>query len=180
MKKVILLCGVLFVSINNLQAQFVLTPNGLKCENDNNYIIIEIENKTKEELFDNAHLFATSSFVSPHDVISVSGKEQITLNGVVSGIEWKSILKQQCSVNFTITMLFKDNRIRIDVPSINKIYTSGAELFLVQPNVMVSDGIFKKNGKIYSPQTKNGIERFFNKFVIDLEQYIVQNKHSDW
>ncbi len=180
MKKLILLFGVLCFAINDLQAQFVLTPNGLKCEGDNDYIVIEFEDKTKEQLFDNTHLFASSSFVSPHDVISVSGKEQITLNGVATNIRWRNIILKHCSVNFTITILFKDGKIRINNPIINRIYTSGSELKLVKSNVMTTDGIFKKNGKIYSEPTKEDIENFFNKFVDDLKQYIVQDKHSDW
>ena len=181
MKKIImLLCGLLAICIDNVYGQLTLTPDGLTIDDGGDYIVLDFSDKSKEQLFDNAHLFAGSNFVSPQDVISVSGKEQITLNGVVSNIEWKNIMVQHCSVNFTITMLFKDGKIRINIPTINSIHTSGAELYIVQSTVLLTDGIFKKNGKLYSAKTKSGIEDFFNGFIKDLKEYIDQNKSEDW
>lgn len=180
MRKFVFLVGLLLTVVHNVQAQFILTPNGLKCEDNSDYIILTFEGKQQEELFNSVHLFAGSKFVSPHDVISVSGKEQITLNGVVSTIPWRNPVSKQCSVNFTITFMFKDGRIRINTPSINRIYTSGMEISLVQAVPLITDGVFKKNGSVYSLGTKEGIEIFFNTLVENVKQYIIQDTATDW
>ena len=180
MKNIFLLCGLLLASVNRVDAQFVLTPNGLQLEDGRDYLIVNFENKTKEELFDAVHQFAGTEFISPQDVISVSGKELITFNGVATNIPWRNIISKYCSFNFTITFLFKDNRMRVNIPSINRIYTEAINLKLVQSSALLTDSIFKKNGKIYSPQTKAGIESFFNNFIEEIKQYINQEKSSDW
>lgn len=180
MKNFFLLCGLLLASINQANAQFILTSNEVQLKDGGEYLIMSFEDKTKEDLFDAVHQFAGAKFISPQDVISVSGKEQITFNGVATNIPWRNIISHHCSINFTITFLFKNNRIRVNIPHVNRIYTQAIDLQLVQSSSLITDGVFKKNGKAYSPQTKVGIESFFNNFIEEIKQYIDQEKLSDW
>lgn len=175
MKK--LLFFALFVwAATTVKAQYTLTPNGLVNETGKEYLTFDFEGKTQTQLYSSVNMYLNSIFVSPKDVLSLVENNSIAINGITKDIHRpKSIndLTPTFTMNYTITIYFKDGRIRFDNPSVNKMYVTdnpGNEYF----------GAFTSKGKLKHEKTKESIEKFFNDFITEINQAITDNKATDW
>ena len=176
MKKYFGLITLLFVSVCSY-AQTELTPNGLKFSNGDDYMVIECEGKSQTELYNAVNDFLTINYVSPKDVVSSSGTNIISCNGITD-IYLNRIA--QGRMNYTMVFRFKDGRIRIDLPHINSLYTDGADYELVRSSWLSTAYIFQKNGKLYAEDSKADIENFFNRFISKLQKHISNSSSENW
>ena len=174
----------LFV-ISPLRAQFFLTPSGFTFDNGKDYYVITAPEKNQQELFDAVYAWAGRSFVSPQDVISSTpNASQITINGVITGLTKmpKRVIKVPVDVNFTWCIQFKEGKIRINVPIINRMEADGKipqSLHLVRSSAM-TDGIYKRDGTLVDEYSKNKLEQFFNVVLKEIEDSIQNNVEDEW
>lgn len=156
-----------------LHAQFILTPEGFITEEGKNYYVLHVDGVSQQELFDAVFIWAGGSFVSPKDVVSANSNSTITINAIVSDLTKmpKRAFRVPVDVNFSWQILFKDGKIRFNVPHINSMDAEGdlpQSLSLVRSSVF-SDGIFKKNGSVVDEYSKNQLENFFNNCIKSIE-----------
>lgn len=112
----------------------------------------------------------------------------ITVNGVAKDAihRQKTMTNTTPSfhMNYTITMLFKDGKIRINNPTVNKMYTSGnnrEELDIVGASALgIVTGVFNSKGKVLAEKSKESIENFFIVYVNDIQQSVAKNESTDW
>jgi hypothetical protein len=175
---------------------FRLTPEGLiSTENkEATFIVVERPGKSQQDLFDMVKRFTTQFFVSPKDVLSESGNEMISINGISKKdvIVKKGLAYIPITMNYTIVFHFKDGKVRVDIPSINSMtgesYTVGGNLSgLYQLNISKGSVslepkreeivIFGKNKT--KTEAKVAIEEFFNTFVTNA---LTENnaKEEEW
>ena len=176
----ILLCSVSFL----LKGQTIVTPEGLKLENEAEFLVYDIENKSKENIYNNVLLYISQKYVSPKDVISKFENESITINAITdikvgetnAGGKllksWNSPIYG--SLNYTISILFKDNKLRVNIPNVNSIWYLGSRIYF-KGNRLVTSNIFNNKEKLTNPFLKNSIEEFFNNFIHE----IVTNARGD-
>ncbi len=198
MKKLYFLC--LFLCITVLtNAQFILTSSGLVPKNDTtkNYIVYEYENIVKEDLYKKVLLFLQKTYRSPDDVINEIPYNSMVIKGFQSekiGIRRKSKADRKYlgeygvkyNISYNMTLKFKDNKIRIDIPTFecSRILSSGtkARLFLVGKKGFLSDSHYifsQKDGSIKEEATKKQIEQFFNVLCIQIKTSALENKQED-
>lgn len=184
MKRVLTVVLLAFLSLS-AKAQFVLTPNGLTTVEEKGYYVVEIADKSQNEIFNALETWVGGHFVSPNDVVSKSSAgNQITINAVAAGFSKMPgrAIKMPLDMNFTWQILIKDGRIRFNAPNINIMEAKGntvQTLHIVRPSA-VQDGIFKKDGKVIYENTKADIERFFNGLVADIVASLKDNSDNEW
>lgn len=184
MKKSILFLFALLMSASANAQYFKLTKDGFISNDGKDFVIIPVEGKTQSDLFNRANVFIHSNYVNPDKVLSVIENEMININAVHDGaIVLKAVtgVKIDADINFNMVIKFKDAKIRIESPNINKIY-SGSTYVKFTGNAMDSmNGImvlFKKSGKIKSEFNVQAIESFFNNYIQVIVDNI-NNKDSD-
>ena len=112
MKKIFLIGTILCWTIE-VFAQEPITPIVLSE-------VIQVENSSKDNLFDKARLFLVNAFNDPKEVIQLSDKETGTL--VAKGIvqiqnkSWNNI------INFTFSIFCKDGRYKYEINNIGITY----------------------------------------------------------
>ena len=123
-------------------------------------------------------------FVSPKDAISTIIDESITINSVsVGDILFKNVIgaKIKLTMNFTLTARFKDNKIRIDLPSINSLTNYGAQqtetLYIYNKRGIT---IFRSDGEVKNSLAKETIELFFNNIIKGIEDNILNPNNLVW
>jgi len=190
MKKILFVLILLLPTLAFSQEKLELTPSGLKVQGnpEAKYIIIE-KSGSQQDLFNTIKSFISNYFVSPKDVISEVDNDMITLNGIsAKDISVKKGLGYlDITMNYTIVFHFKDGRIRIDLPYINKM-TSRSSSTLWQMTINQDDAydysydhlyIFDKKGKLKNNTAKDGIENFFNSFIDKAVNFKSPQK-EDW
>lgn len=168
--------------------KFILTEGGFKNDSDQtkDYIVLEFPGKSQADLFKSVLIFANSSFVSPKDVISKVDNESITINGFA-----KNAVRRTNShvfdLNYTLNIMFKDGKIRIAAPSINKIstYTTKEQEMYLQGGTDAFAGsyfsIFNKKGEVKLEKAKEDLETYFNALDLKIQQAInTENNNKDW
>lgn len=176
MKKLIslfLLLAPFFPSLG--QKYFTLTETGLKPSGDPEARFIVIEKAgSQQELFTTFKSFVAGYFVSPKDVMSEVDNSMITINGISTDdiMAKKALGYIQIKMNYTIVFHFKDGRVRVDVPSINKM--TGESSSTIWQLTLTKDDDYDLNydrfvifdkGKVKAEPAKENIETFFNTFI---------------
>lgn len=175
---------VLLLITFSAKAQFVLTPNGFVTDDDKNFYVLNFEGKSQQELYDAVEIWAGGRYASPKDVVSPSlNAAQITINAVVDKLTYmpKRVISVPIDVNYTFQILFKDNKIRFNVPIINRMDAEGQveqQLYLVRPSI-VGDGIFSKSGKLLDQLSKYKLEKHFNDIVEEVRR-LVSGLDEEW
>lgn len=167
-------------------AQLKLTSDGFVNADDNtkNYIAIDFPEKTQSQLYKSALMYLNTLYVSPKEVLSTMENEVITINGVGE-------FRAKCAtgipidfrVNYTISLKFKDGKMRIDIPSINSISAPGVKMYLSGAGSMMGDTlvIFKKNGEVKREDAKIALELYFNQYFSNIiEKINGSDTDNDW
>lgn len=182
-KTLILFCFIALSVFAN--AQFLLTPDGVINESDKDYVVYDFQGKTHQELYDAVHLYINSRYVNPKYAISVVKGQSITVNGVSEGaIYRRNLVTKTMDIDYTITFLFKDGKLRVNNPVINRLYImltglSIHEIYIKSPSIM-AESIYSKKGKLLEEKTKNSIEKFFNGYIADIRESINTKENTDW
>lgn len=184
MKKLILLAiAALFSIAVNAQSKFELMPTGgfVNEENkDNDYVTFDFEGSTKEQIYSRALVAISSMYVSPKDVLSTVENEIISINGVGKEAILGRIMgmKFGYNISYTMTLKFKDGKLRIDAPSINSITHPNPSAD--RPVIYVPQNIFNKKGEVKNEETKASIEGFFNSLINQITSAMTTATDSNW
>lgn len=193
MKNLLLLLLVLLPL--GLRAQkFELTAKGfVDADNpEKNYIVIQFEGKSQQEIFNLTLGVIGKIFISPKDRVSNVEYSQINVNGVIPNVTYISVLgmKLPYDLYYNLIFEFKDGRMKINGLNINKIVRVDPihhEHFIFLSQTQVRRGeelddkyIFNKKGKLYSDKYKSMVEGAVNELVSGIVTLMNEDKDSDW
>lgn len=150
----------------SVSAQFVLTDGGFKDVADTSkaYIVLPVNGKTQNDLYNETKKFITASYVSAKDVLSESYPEMLSISGY-DDFALKTIGlagRVSCDLHYKVNAHFKDNRLRIEFIIVDLRYqTTSIPLKYSHGTV----GIFRKNGEVRDEVAKAQLEETANSFV---------------
>lgn len=171
---------------------FTLTSNGFVSSKDKtDYIVIDKPNTKKNELYRNVLSALSSMYKDPKEVLSLAENESITINGY----EPKSLAVKQkrnylqigkstieYDLSYSITMLFKDDKIRINRPSFEarkwNSTTGYYEYLVLNETNKNKNSIYNKKNEVDYPDAITGLENNFNKLIQEILEK--SNKINNW
>lgn len=171
---------------------FTLTSNGFVSSKDKtDYIVIDKPNTKKNELYRNVLSALSSMYKDPKEVLSLAENESITINGY----EPKSLAVKQkrnylqigkstieYDLSYSITMLFKDDKIRINQPSFEarkwNSTTGYYEYLVLNETNKNKNSIYNKKNEVDYPDAITGLENHFNKLIQEILEK--SNKINNW
>lgn len=188
MKKILLL---FFAVIIHLSAfgQFTLTAGGMQSTENKEakFIVIQCEGKEQQELFNIVLAYANRTYNSPHFVVDNVDKEMLTISAESEVGLGKALGMYDAIVDYKykISIYFKDDRIRIDVPIISFPYeaSNGArsrKVYLQGKTGMSSISIYNPEGKLREKEAKEKIESDINRIVTGIIQEVTNDAQEDW
>ncbi|MBC7655085.1 MAG: DUF4468 domain-containing protein [Oligoflexus sp.] len=181
-KSLLILTFALFVCVGTKAQTFKLTPEGFVSVADpaKNYAVFEYSGKNAAELYKSSLLYFNAFYVSPKDVISTVEGESITINGFSEKTVRQNGTATPFDINYTITFLFKDGKIRINSPSFNAT-TGLRKMYLVYTGFSMDGteiGVYGKGGKVKLEKAIEDLENFFNVYIDKYNKGI--STKSDW
>ncbi|NQX42538.1 protein of unknown function [Pedobacter steynii] len=193
MKKQILtlLCVALFPFLSSAQdkaSEFTLTSNGFinSADSTKNYVVVDMQGKSQQDLYKKSLIYLSGLYVSPKEVLSTIENESITVNSTAkNAIKMKVLfLNPSWDVNYTITFQFKDGKLRIADPTVNRMYTTTGDVSRTA-TINPSDGqnnkeIFNRKGVLKEKDGKENLEKLINKFVANYIAGINSAKQDNW
>jgi hypothetical protein len=170
-KKLLLLIFVLLFSTPAFSQFFRITPAGFVNATDStkSYYVMDSLKLSKNDLFKKSVLYFNKQFASPKDVISSVDGESLTLNFID---RYKIIMGSLWNVNVTYTIDFKDDKVKISAPHINKIYNDKFSTISINRNDADANyPMYKRNGNGElrgkdGAQAKEVLESKCNSFVL--------------
>ena len=193
MKKLLIIALTSLISVSASAQLFELTHKGfVDAQNkEKDFVVVPFEGKTQQEIFNLALEAIGKSFVSPNDRYSKVEYSQINLNGIYPNATTinRMGLKLNFDMHYNVIFEFKDGKMRINGPIINKIVRDapfGAEqqFFLTtkeRGSAMGGDkALFTTEGKVYEKKHKANIEKAGNVIVDNILQKMKKASTSDW
>lgn len=177
---------------------FELKPNHFETINvsDSNYnkdyIVFNYPNKTASELFKGVESACNEIFNSSKDVMSKVDDKSITLNWRGDNLLTQGMGAQKTFIfTPTLTILFKDDKIRINAPKIGEITgydTHGITISLLPDGgnqggfFGVEYHLFNKKGEVNSKfkNAKKIIDATYNNFVTTLVNKLNSSFNDKW
>lgn len=189
MRKIFLLLSILFPFL--LHSQFILTKDGMVDEKDQskNYLVYNFEGKTANELYVSVLTVLTNYYVSAKDVISKVEGKIISINGIQNkGICYGNFMggcNRRFDLIYTISVDFKDNKIRINSPVVAKSkgdgFNNNNTYSLVGGGGLFGTySTFNKEGELKDESSKKSIEEFFNTLIKSIIEGIDNQNKDDW
>lgn len=182
----------------NSFGQFELTKTGLTTTSNSvkDYIIYEYKEISQEDIYKGALQFIQSKYKHPKNVLNEIPSESIIIHGIqpdAIGIPYKSKVDQKIlgkysnfvTLKYSISLKFKDNKLRIDIPDFehNKVatnHTTGISLTGKMKKIFSSGIIiFDTDSDRVETDAKEQIEKFFNSFCFELNNFILTKIESD-
>lgn len=193
MKKLLLTALFTLITISMSAQLFELTHVGfVDAKNKNNsYVVVPFEGKTQQEIFNLVLEAIGKSFVSPNDRYSKVEYSQINLNGIYPNATLinRMGMKLTFDMYFNVIFEFKDGKMRINGPIINKIvrdapFGAKQHIFLTTKERGSAIGgdkaLFTPEGKIYEKKHKANIEKAGNDIVNGILEKMNTTANSDW
>lgn len=116
MKKILLTAYITMLGAFNANAQFKIKPEGIVTDEGKSFYVVKVDSVSKEELFKRCESYVMKTYKNPDIVMSKQGNDMITIHGMdPRGYKYES---HWLNMEYTITVSFKDGRIRIDAPNI--------------------------------------------------------------
>lgn len=167
---------------------FTLTNKGFfDSDNiENDYVVIDSLSKSQSQLYSDILVNINSMYSSPKDVISYVTDKSITINAIsLKSITFNSFYKYD--LNYTITFLFKDGKIRINSPTINYISGTFGSIDNVKILNLTGGGsswgsesaIFNNKGELKGKKQKKELEIFFDTLISKI-LLATKNDKDDW
>lgn len=191
MKKILFVL-MLFLSIN-ANAQFKATKDGLTTEDGKPYYVVPIEGKTAMELYKGVNSYVLSHYKNPDAVANKMEGEMINIHSFDSEAFLLSKvmgLKVYGEIDMNLVIYFKDNRIRFDIPVINKMQadkTSGVGKDKTEyyfsggiGKFMGSASLFNDKGKVKDKKFVEGLEAYINNMIKEISESAKSYSKEDW
>lgn len=165
-----------------------ITPTGFVDSNDNtkDYIVIEVPNQSKENIYTSVKKFVNTNFNNPKFVTSEVLNEQIVVDArdsdpikVVFRLSGSNIWH----FNYKYTIDFKEGKIKF-TPYFKYLDNEedNQQIGLTGVGVMGNaSGLFNKNGKPLREKANSIIDESVGKFVKDLTEFLInKTDKKDW
>jgi len=137
----------------------------------NDYVITNIEGKTKEEMYKKAMNWVIETYKNPDAVLKMNiENEKFRIDGIAFGVvKVKGI---SLNLGYVIEISFRDNKYRFELISL--LYDNATD-YKKMPNFKTDPKLVKNFGN--SPAE---IENYFNTLNKSLEIYIVGKAEEKW
>ena len=175
MKKLLFLLAMLPMFV---KAQFVLTPDGLRTDDGKDFIVHEVQNVSKDELYKRTKNTLMQIYNSAKEVMTENEGESISIfaTSTKDVYEERNVFGQKTNwfvtVNYKYNIMFKEGRIRISAPQVVRASQydkdKGTTEFIFGCGTNYASGphyIFKKNGERRSYKYKDTYEDFANQLI---------------
>ena len=172
MKKVFTIV-LLLLLLTSFGQQFEFVSNvGIRNSENNSldYLAFSFPNMTSGEIKAIIISKLSSSYNSPKDVINSIGDNVITLDACALGLFYRN--SYRVDADFTITIHFKDGKVRYDAPIIHQLYY---DTFMGKLELNMSIPIYKL---IETNLERGSTLYYFNQLVRDLNEAV--SKSDDW
>lgn len=183
--KPLLLCVAVLLATLKGNTQFVLKPDGFETANGGNYFIVEVPDKSQQELFKEVKNKIMANYGAFYDQsrITTNTSDEITLKTV----DKKRLVyyEKNFDISFQIRIEFKEGRIKVNAPVIQTINNSkarntapGTVLYVRYPGKTVSFNgngftivkkdlyVFDRKGKLKNKQLQQLLETAFNDQIL--------------
>lgn len=170
-------------------AQFVLMPEGVKVQDseEKKFVVIQCEGKAQRELYNAAKLFVNQTYNNPNMVISNVENESLTISaeGEIGLGKALGVYDAVVNYQYKISVYFKDNKIRVDVPVISFPYqaSNGARkrnVYLMGKTGMLSISIYNPKKELREKDAKEKIESDINQIVNGIIGAAKNESKEDW
>lgn len=184
MKKLSIILLLFSLYSTSVFSQFELTKDGLKVkDSDKDYLICEFTGKTQSEVYISVLKTLTLKYKSAKHVLSKVENETISIKGYESAYigaeKMLGVYLFLYDLDYKINISFRDDKIKIDIPTIEFISEIGNNRKLtLSDSGMFKAPIFKKD-KVKEEGAKQRIEDFFNTLVAEIKQG-VESEKEDW
>lgn len=150
-----------------------------QADHSKNYIVEDFKEINKSDLYKKSLLYFTKQFVSPKDVLSLVENETITINAIdKSSVQMKFLyLKPKWDVNYTLTIEFKDGRVKVSAMNVNKI---SAMVGSNPPTIRSIDDFFNKKGEAKQKENIIAFEAYFNGKINDFFKQLRNSEKDNW
>ena len=143
---------------------------------------------TKEQIYTKAQRGVAKAYVSGKDVMTNVPNEQISLNGIIyeATVRKPAGMKLPFNMKYTMTLEFKDGKMRINAPHILEIRQEATLgdvfMFLTKAEAgssffKLSYAIFKDDGRVNEKKHKENIENKTNELIASILEGM---KDTDW
>jgi hypothetical protein len=181
MKKILLL--VLIITYTSTFAQkLTVTPNGLRSieeSTEKSFVVIESEDKTAKQLFDESIKFINKNYKSADDVIKgqIDGEylKFVTFapNFILIKNGWSKIT---FNAKYTVELSFKNGKVKYEIIELSMYNDANYPLSFTGSGI--SFHIYKKDGELKMEDAKTEIENYFNENILSYANFI-QNKVTE-
>lgn len=186
MKKILVFVFVIMCIYTNAQT-LVVTQNGLRDSSniEKEYVVLNVENKTAKELYDNIMKYINLNYKNPKEVIKGSVEADfIKFDTYVSGFPLvKSMgVTMEMGTNYTTLLSFQDNKIKFEILDLVMKNRNGPTVTIFSGSAFSGYAIFNKSGELKRDETKIDIENYFNnkiKSIVDAA-YDRAKSRKDW
>lgn len=164
---------------------FTLDKSGFVSSADSSkqFVVIPFEGKTQSELYKLILNSLNGMYVSPKDVLNPVESESVSVNAI-SKYAIHDEMGTAYNLNYTLVLLFKDGRLRVDAPVINKMIYYGMsnskEIYLNAGSNFLAGytSIWNKKGAVKEIRAKQELEAYFDKYIDSLLSEI--KKAEEW
>ena len=166
MKKIVFGLLILVGFYSNAQT-LTVTPNGLKdsLNVEKDYVVLNIENKTAKELYDNILKYINLNYKNPKEVIKGSvDSDFIKFDTYVSDFPLVKSMgtKMDMGTTYTTILTFQDNKIKYEIVDLIMKNKNGGYQAIFSGSALSGYAIYNKSGELKKSETKIDIERYFN------------------
>ncbi|WP_075559894.1 DUF4468 domain-containing protein [Parabacteroides timonensis] len=190
MKKSLFTLAMLIVSLTSFAEGhiFVLSPSGMLSTNPEtpDYLIFDYPEFSQRDLYEKVLLTVGEHFTSPKDVLSTVENKQVSIACTV-GKGVKRTDFHSFDISFKLVFEFKDNKIKVNAPIINKMTTvthKYQEMFIKKNTISIGGdefSIYNMKGKLKNEKAKKSLEYTVNSTILMiLEGVLDKAVHSDW
>ena len=179
-----------FLCTTALNAQkFTITPDGLKdfYNQENNYLVLEIEDKSAETLYQSAKRYILETYKNPKEVLKADVENDFIRFttyapnvGTVNNVGAKFSL----DARYATELRFKDGRVKYDITdlelNIDNNYTNQLKF---QGSIWSGFVIYNKKGKVSQGEAKRQLEKHFSSNIEYLKNFLegkVEEINNDW
>ncbi len=160
MKKIFLgIFLLLFTQVASAQ-YFTLAPEGFLSKEKTDYIVVDVPKASQQELYDKVLKSINSLYSNPKEGLTLVNGQSITLSAYQKGAITVSG-SFHYDVDYNLTFLFKDGRIRINAPTFDAGFRSNG----TWNRMNVKKVYFKSNGEVRGEKNLREINTYFNGLI---------------
>lgn len=174
---------ILSLILNVAFCQVSLTPDGVKSSSNlaSDFVVLNFDQK-QSDLYNSALTAMTKLYRSPKYVIDKveNTSIKVSANSDVIAVHKLTMLeKQKYSIDYVVHLDFKDNRMRVSIPTVlyKQESLSGFDFFLVAQKKAIGrrNGIWDNEGNLKNDWLKVATESYLNNWIAWLDKSIKEN-----